>query len=170
MTSDKHPHGHDEERETKEVEQDQEPTERPGMQTVLVPRDEADLMPHIHNRRAYFGRHMRLLLYIMETDQHIPVIFDNQVILGREQTSLDNQTSVIDLTPHNAAQLGVSRRHAKLIRSTATIMIEDLGTLNGSYLNGVKLSPGQTHVLSDGDELRLGKMVLAVIFDKTDQG
>ncbi|NJL95687.1 MAG: FHA domain-containing protein [Anaerolineae bacterium] len=139
--------------------------ERPN-ETILISREEF-ISPHAQNRRAYFSRSMQLVLYIMETDTRIPVYIENYITLGREETHLGEQH--LDLSAHNAVQLGVSRRHARLIRSTATVMIEDMSTLNGTYLNGVRLAAGQPAVLSDGDELRLGKMLMAVIFEKMER-
>lgn len=136
--------------------------QKPG-KTVLVPQEENEMSVYLHNRRAYFGRGMRMYLYALETDTRIPCDFEQYVTLGRDQTEIEPH---LDLTPHNAIQLGVSRRHARLIRSTATVMIEDLGTLNGTFVNGEKVVPGHPAVICDGDELRLGKMVLAVVYER----
>jgi hypothetical protein len=131
--------------------------------TILVPKDE-DALPYLMgNRKAYFPRDMQLSLYILETDKHITSDFENILILGREQTSFEPS---LDLSEHGAIRLGVSRRHAKLIRSKATLMIEDLGTLNGTFLNGERLLPGHSHVICDGDELKLAAMVMAIVFEK----
>ena len=49
----------------------------------------------------------------------------------------------------------VSRRHAKLTRENGDVWIEDLGSTNGTYLNGVKVE-GRTKV-SHGDTLQFGE-------------
>lgn len=137
-----------------------------GEQTVLVPDDDEDsLSPHVRYRKAYFGRSSELMLYIMETDQHIriPLEANQSVTIGRENPENKNH---IDLTEHNAADFGVSRKHVRLLRSPVTITLEELGAKNGTYINGEKISQGSTQVLCDGDELRLGKMLLAVVFQK----
>ena len=49
----------------------------------------------------------------------------------------------------------VSRRHAIVRRSGGGLEIEDLGSLNGTYLNRKRIeSPAR---LSDGNELQIGK-------------
>lgn len=49
----------------------------------------------------------------------------------------------------------VSRRHARLLVEPTGLMLEDLGSANGTWLNGVRCS-GATRVLA-GDELSLGR-------------
>jgi hypothetical protein len=49
---------------------------------------------------------------------------------------------------------GVSRRHARISVEGANVIVEDLGSQNGTYVRGEKIS-GRA-ALGDGDELRLG--------------
>jgi len=59
------------------------------------------------------------------------------------------------------ADAKVSRRHAKIYISNGTYFIEDLGSTNGTYINrGRRLLPGEAQVLSDGDEVIVGKTFL----------
>ena len=55
---------------------------------------------------------------------------------------------------------GVSRRHARIIVAGANISVEDLGSQNGTYVRGEKIS-GRT-ALEDGDELRLGPVAVFI--------
>ncbi|HVT11983.1 MAG TPA: FHA domain-containing protein [Fimbriimonadaceae bacterium] len=48
----------------------------------------------------------------------------------------------------------VSRKHARLIASGLGYVIEDLGSANGTFVNGVQIA-GQ-RMLADGDEIRIG--------------
>ena len=70
----------------------------------------------------------------------------------------------VDLTDYGGAEEGVSRRHAKIVRRRNEVFIEDLGSFNGTFLNGKKLTPHRFEVLKSGDELKLGKLVLRVTF------
>lgn len=70
----------------------------------------------------------------------------------------------IDLTSHGAAEKGISRRHAKITRRGNEFFIEDLGSINGTFLNHKKLTPYLFEALKNGDELQLGKLVLRVSF------
>jgi hypothetical protein len=74
---------------------------------------------------------------------------DGETVLGR---SLD-ATIRFDVP-------GVSRRHARLIVAGASVSVEDLGSQNGTYVRGEKIS-GRT-TLEDGDELRLGPVAVFI--------
>ncbi len=54
----------------------------------------------------------------------------------------------------------VSRRHALLIRKGDGYYIQDHGSLNGTYVNRVRV---ETQRLSDGDQLQIGKYKLTFI-------
>lgn len=57
----------------------------------------------------------------------------------------------------------VSRRHALIELVDGKLTIEDLGSLNGTYLNRAdKLAPGEKHDLQNGDEVSIGKIFLRV--------
>ena len=55
---------------------------------------------------------------------------------------------------------GVSRRHSRLIFKNDGWMLEDLGSTNGTYINGVKITPNQPKSVINGDKLRFGKIEL----------
>jgi pSer/pThr/pTyr-binding forkhead associated (FHA) protein len=54
----------------------------------------------------------------------------------------------------------VSRRHAVLLQRDGKFVIEDLGSLNGTYLNRRRIESGE---LEDGDELQIGKYRLTFL-------
>ncbi len=59
------------------------------------------------------------------------------------------------------ADAKVSRRHARVIHRDGVFVVEDLGSTNGTFVNrGRRLLPGSPHVLSDGDEIIVGKTFL----------
>jgi diguanylate cyclase (GGDEF)-like protein len=49
---------------------------------------------------------------------------------------------------------GISRRHARVFAEGAAFMVEDLGSANGTMVNGVRIAGKQA--LEDGDKIRLG--------------
>ena len=62
--------------------------------------------------------------------------------LGREATN--------DIQLHDTE---VSRRHAELKRSDKTFSLTDLGSSNGTYVNGKRI---ESHLLANGDEVQMG--------------
>lgn len=66
----------------------------------------------------------------------------------------------IDLDTHDP-EAKVSRRHARIIYENEKFLIEDLGSTNGTFVNrGRRLLPGTPHILTDGDEIIVGKTFL----------
>jgi ribosomal protein L40E len=76
--------------------------------------------------------------------------------LDREQTTVgrspDCDIFLDDVT--------VSRKHAVVKRSQEKLTIEDLGSLNGTFLNRRRIESGD---LADGDELQIGKYKLTFL-------
>ncbi len=54
----------------------------------------------------------------------------------------------------------VSRNHALLVRRRDGLYIDDLGSLNGTYVNRKRI---ESHQLVDGDELQIGKYKLTYL-------
>jgi two-component system cell cycle response regulator len=67
-------------------------------------------------------------------------------------------------SPDNSVPLAnstVSRQHAVLeVTSDGRALLTDLKSTNGSYRNGVRVSPGEPVAVADGDRLRLGANVV----------
>jgi hypothetical protein len=87
----------------------------------------------------------------------------DEIVLGRADAAAGLSPG-IDLTPHGAQEKGVSRVHAALKRGDETLVLVDLGSVNGTHLNGQKLSPNQPRVVRDGDEIRLGMLSFNIFF------
>lgn len=72
----------------------------------------------------------------------------------------------VDLTGDGTLARSVSRRHARIIKQGNIIVIEDLGSVNGTFVNGERLSPYLPEPLNDGDTLQLGQLVIGVKIQK----
>ena len=68
----------------------------------------------------------------------------------------------VDLTGQDGQPHGVSRRHARVHYLNGNYLLEDLESLNGTYLNERKLRPYLPEVLHAGDQIRLGDLNLVV--------
>jgi len=83
--------------------------------------------------------------------------------LGREST--DPQVMVVNLNPYGAREKGVSRIHALLRIDQHQLMLVDLGSTNGTRLNGTLVSANKPVKLENGDEIQLGKLSFKVNFN-----
>ncbi len=102
-------------------------------------------------------------LHILPSGQLLPLSSRDEFTLGRVS---DNQPVLpdVDLSPYQAYTLGVSRLHAQIRRhQTGLITIMDLGSSNGTYLNGQKLPPHEAIPLSHGDVVALGKLKIQIL-------
>jgi pSer/pThr/pTyr-binding forkhead associated (FHA) protein len=59
----------------------------------------------------------------------------------------------------------VSRRHAQFLRHGTAFEVKDLGSLNGTFFDGVRI---ETALLSDGAEVQIGKFRLTFYASRLD--
>jgi CRP-like cAMP-binding protein len=86
-------------------------------------------------------------------------VFKSDALLGRYD-SVTGMTPEIDLTNEDQSR-NISRRHARLVIKDAKFYIaEEIGTMNGTFLNGQKLPNGVLTPIKDGDELLLCRLGL----------
>jgi hypothetical protein len=80
-----------------------------------------------------------------------------------ESFSIDEERVSIGRSPDAGVFLDdvtVSRNHALLVRRRDGLYIDDLGSLNGTYVNRRRI---ESHRLSDGDEIQVGKYKLSYL-------
>jgi len=76
----------------------------------------------------------------------------------------DSEVVEIDLSDQEPAdRVWSSRRHALLTLSSGIMTLEDLHSLNGTFVNRRRLYPGQTRVLSANDVILIGTVQLQVL-------
>ena len=88
----------------------------------------------------------------------LPSVADRaQIVVGREDP-LSGEKPDVDLAPYGAEACGVSRHHARLAPGVDGYTLEDLGSVNMTYVNDQRLDPGRRVVLKDGDRLVMGSL------------
>ena len=112
---------------------------------------------------ARLGTERKLLLHVRGHDTPLLVELMENMVLGRYDTDT-GEAPEVDLEEYGAQDLGVSRRHAVVLFEDDAVKIMDLGSANATFINGQKLMAHQARILRDGDELRLGRMVIRVNF------
>ncbi len=89
----------------------------------------------------------------------LPFEIAADVVIGRGMEGADAPD--LDLTALDALDLGVSRRHALLRPTTNNLYLIDLGSTNGTLINGSVLGRG-AHSLALHDHISLGKLNMRV--------
>ncbi|MDX1928319.1 MAG: FHA domain-containing protein [Pirellulaceae bacterium] len=93
------------------------------------------------------------------TRMDVRLILDSGSQKGRE-TSLSRgiylvgRSRICQIRPKNRY---VSRKHCAIIHRKREVLIQDLGSKTGTYINRVRIDPKTTTVLQDGDRIRVGK-------------
>jgi pSer/pThr/pTyr-binding forkhead associated (FHA) protein len=100
-----------------------------------------------------------ILIGLPQVSAPLVVRLYHTVRLGRA-----HDDSAVDLSPYQADELGVSRQHAQLELGAGCVKIVDLNSTNGTFLNGLRLKPGEPRIVRDGDELHLGALKLYLYF------
>jgi pSer/pThr/pTyr-binding forkhead associated (FHA) protein len=100
----------------------------------------------------------RFILLAKGVEIHFP-LDQPELVIGRTDP-VQNIYPDVDLADLEGERSGVSRRHARILKRPDGIYLEDLNSTNFTFLNRKRLQPGQTYLLKDGDEIRLGVLTL----------
>lgn len=68
----------------------------------------------------------------------------------------------IDLTAEDSEGNCISRHHARIRRQEDTVLIEDLGSTNGTYINGQRLTSYVPETMKDYSLVQLGRLTIEV--------
>jgi hypothetical protein len=131
--------------------------------THHLTRQIAEVMPERITNPLDNSIPQAIRLSIVGTADVIETPLEGFVVLGRKDQPGFGQADV-DFTPHRAQDVGVSRRHAVISIQDQRVLIKDLNSVNGTFLNGYALQPLHSYRLRDGDELRLGRLTMHVGF------
>ena len=99
----------------------------------------------------------KVFFKLAESGQRIDPSNQSELIVGRAHK---NMVPDINLTPHGGTKGGVSRRHGRLFRQDDQWYLEDLGSTNGTFINGSRLQPNKAVSIKEGDKLRFGQIEL----------
>jgi hypothetical protein len=150
--------------------------DKESMHTTTDLRNEAEEAVRVYHSRTQaektdaegvFTAGMSLYIEVEGSTTPIVVIPKEKTLLGRKDPT-SGETPDVDLSLYAAYQMGVSRIHAFIHHDQSRLFLHDLGSRNGTYLNGQRLTPQQPGLLHDGDEVRLGKIVLRISYRQAD--
>jgi hypothetical protein len=111
------------------------------------------------------GGESQISLHMVDSEKTLPLIGRTEYTLGRVT---DGQPILpdVDLTPFEAYSQGVSRLHAAIKIANQRIVIMDLGSSNGTRVNGQKIVPNVDYPINNGDMLALGRLRIQMLIIK----
>lgn len=106
----------------------------------------------------------QVIFRIGEQKKMLPI--NIPILIGRKVEIADETVQInFDLTPYGAYHFGVSRQHATLsLSDDGYLYLEDLGSTNGTRINGFQLTAKQKYRLRDGDEVEFARLRTMVKF------
>jgi CRP-like cAMP-binding protein len=100
-----------------------------------------------------------LAYFISAASGSVFPIFKPESLIGRFD-SVTGLSPDVDLTSEDQSR-NISRRHARLVLKNGEFHVaEEIGTMNGTFLNSQKLANGALTPIDDGDELTLCRLTL----------
>ncbi len=142
-------------------------TDKPKEDTSskTAPRSQLDVPAEIDEATiqipvAAFSDETLPQLLFQEKNITIPLKKQPEMVIGR--TYRDTVVDV-DLERYEASKYGVSREHARLLNEGSLWLLEDLNSLNGTFVNNIEVKQGKPVVLKDGNAIRLSHMTFIFI-------
>lgn len=107
-----------------------------------------------------------IALYTEGMTEPVCLNFEGELVLGRDGVDADGASdeNLLNLSELGGYLMGISRRHAVIRRTKRGYEIIDLASTNGSWLNGIKLTPNRAYPLMNGSQLRFGRMRVLVLY------
>ncbi|MBZ0301114.1 MAG: FHA domain-containing protein [Anaerolineae bacterium] len=136
-----------------------------NLPTRVMPDESTPVTPRWKGTN-HFTTDTRVVLHLDSAREPLVLPLNQPTRIGRTNTA-ENQYPDVDLTPYGAFASGVSSHHVQLERHEDYLMLTDLGSTNGTYLNGTRVQPHQAVAVHDGAEVRLGRLVMHLYFEST---
>lgn len=98
-------------------------------------------------------------LVVINSGRRIELDANDDLLIGRK----DNARGIypdVDLGLDGGYDSGVSRRHAIISLDGVAYVLEDLGSANGTFVNGHRLGPQAPVAIKHGDEIKFGTLIL----------
>jgi predicted component of type VI protein secretion system len=107
------------------------------------------------------GSTRTLDLCIYSKIETVKLTEEQSVIIGRSDAQTGFKPDV-DLMSYNARKHGVSREHACIYLRGDCLYLMDLGSNNGTFINGKPVMAHDAQPLQQGDVIRLGLLEILV--------
>jgi len=105
-------------------------------------------------------------LHVIDNGEILPLAGRTEFTLGRVAEGQPILPDV-DLSLYEAYSQGVSRLHAVLKIQAKGVVIMDLGSSNGTRVNGQKIMPNVDYPINHGDVFALGKLKIQMLIRRS---
>ena len=78
---------------------------------------------------------------------------------------LGDKVTSVGRAPQNDIKIrdsSVSREHLKIIRKGNRFLVEDLGSINGTFVNGRRVRPGKRVEVKEGLPITIGRVMISL--------
>jgi len=134
----------------------------PALKEEVVPEPFGEIAPSEGVTPAVAITRRRLVDVL--TGATFPFSKGDETTIGRS----DPVTGIlpdIDLTPVDSDR-SVSRRHAKILRTGESYSVfEEVGTVNGTFVNDERIPTGSPVPIADGDRVKIGLIQMKVVYE-----
>jgi pSer/pThr/pTyr-binding forkhead associated (FHA) protein len=104
----------------------------------------------------------KISLFLLDHKKLIPLSGRSEYTLGRVAEGQPILPDV-DLSGYEAYAHGVSRLHAAIKVINMKVVVVDLGSSNGTRVNGQKIVPNIDYPLNNGDIMAFGKLRMQIL-------
>jgi hypothetical protein len=95
----------------------------------------------------------------LKIDAEYP-IYEGRNTVGR---FADKPVDIDLVCQESTEQIWCSRQHAAIVFERGNVLIEDLNSLNGTWVNGVRIHAGQPRLLRPGDVIQIGTVQMKLV-------
>ena len=136
-----------------------------GSQTVKLDRNMLNnMLESISEIQATLRSDDTLILEFGQSRRELSL--RSKIILGRDMSALGG-ADLVDLEHFVGHKAGISRRHAEMVcTANGDVIVTDLASSNGTFINGEKLTPLRHYSLQHGDEVKFGTLRMQLAFDE----
>ncbi len=96
----------------------------------------------------------------MKINQEYP-LYEGRNMIGR---FADKPVDIDLMSQESLEQIWCSRQHAVVIFERGIVAVEDLNSLNGTWVNGTRLPPKQPKQLKPGDVVQVGTVQMKLVY------
>jgi len=140
------------------------PSYREDKSDVITILGRKDLRPSLDDTQRPIPNSIPETLYFTLPDgKRLALPSSEEIIIGR-RPRLDDPPVTIDLEPYEGHELGVSRQHALLKVWKGALILVDLDSVNGTYVNEQRAMPLKRYAILDGSAIRCGQVTIKLRF------